>query len=234
MTKIDWANETLNPLGWGCYGPGGSPEKPKRCWYCYAHRMAKRGLKDCPDCKAFVLHWHQEAFNPLLEWRKPRRIFVQSMGDLFGGYVPEWQVKETLTVAQRYSQHTFIFLTKEPWNLAKWNPFPRNAWVGASATSALEYATAFLILPHVSARVKLLSLEPLLWYPASPPALPAIDWLIIGALTGPGANRYAPKPSVIADILAEADSLGIPVFLKNNLLKLFPELPRRQEYPNAD
>jgi protein gp37 len=227
-TQIDWADETINPLGWGCYGPGGTPEHPKYCWYCYAHRMAKRGLRACPECKAFVPHWHPDALGVIETWKRPRRVFIQSMGDLFGSYVPRAHIWETLEMARVFPQHTFIFLTKEPWNLANFNPFPDNAWVGMSATDISQIG-GIPILGDVQAKVRFVSFEPMLDY--TPPDLRWVSWVIIGAMTGPG--RKLPQRVWVDDLIAEAARFHLPVFLKENLLKLFPDLPKRQEFPNA-
>ena len=59
-TKVDWADATLNPLGWGCYGPEGTAENPKPCSYCFAHAMSKRNLNKCELCNDFLPHLHLE------------------------------------------------------------------------------------------------------------------------------------------------------------------------------
>ena len=83
-TKIEWANATINPGGWGCFGPGGTEDNPQRCSYCYAYRLAKRRLRSCKLCNDFVPHYHDEEWTKPWGWSRPRRIFVQSMGDLWG------------------------------------------------------------------------------------------------------------------------------------------------------
>lgn len=50
-TRIDWADATINPLGWGCYGPTGTADEPRRCGYCYAARLARRNLRNCMLCQ---------------------------------------------------------------------------------------------------------------------------------------------------------------------------------------
>lgn len=112
-SRIDWCDETVNPLGWGCYGPGGTPESPQPCWYCYAWRMSKGPyVPDCEQCKQFVPHWHPDVFDKLYRWKKPRKIFWQSMGDLFHPCTPAWQIETVLAAVKATPQHTHIFCTK--------------------------------------------------------------------------------------------------------------------------
>ena len=69
-SRIDWCDASINPLGWGCWGPGGTSANPKRCHYCYAHRAAHgpwAAQRGCPDCQRFIPHWHPEAIS-LLSW----------------------------------------------------------------------------------------------------------------------------------------------------------------------
>ena len=111
-TKIEWCDETINPLGWGCYGPEGTPENPKRCSYCYAYRMAKRSFRDCPQCREFVPHWHPEQYNRLQDFTQPKRIFLQSMGDLWHPAISYSLKRNAMSYVQYYPQHTFLALTK--------------------------------------------------------------------------------------------------------------------------
>ena len=86
-TRIDWCDATINPWGWGCYGPGGTAEHPQRCSYCYAETLGKRHLRTCPDCRAFVPHWHEE------ELRKMTGI----AGAIFchkGRFISIWETRE--------------------------------------------------------------------------------------------------------------------------------------------
>ena len=98
-SKIEWLvgldnkhGETINPWGWGCYGPGGSAERPNLCCYCYAKILANRKLRKCSLCQQFVPHWHPEQLEKPLHWKKPRRIFVASMSDPFGCYDDQTEV----------------------------------------------------------------------------------------------------------------------------------------------
>lgn len=262
-TRIDWAQATINPLGWGCYGPSGTPEKPNRCPWCYAHRMAKRNLRDCPQCRAFVPHWHpEEIIEKPAHWRKPRRIFVQSMGDLFGLSVPDEHIITTIAYAEQHStwvqghEHTFIFLTKEPARMrdmvkkmfSQTQPICRDRlWFGASVTNQADANERIPLLLETPAAVRWVSVEPMLGEVNLSPFLhpfvsyfptdlrvnyrPALDWVVIGAQTGPDA--VSPKREWIESVVEQCKAAGVPVFLKANLAKVWGE-PLIQQYPERE
>lgn len=122
-------------------------------------------------------------------------------------------------------QHTFIFLTKQPQNLAKWSPFPENSWVGVSVTSAKDTIIRVPKLNYITAPIKFISFEPLL-KPIAPPnplyvmlKLSGINWCIIGQCT-PAKPSTSPSISWIKEIVRAADNAGVKVFLKNNLKSL--------------
>lgn len=139
-------------------------------------------------------------------------------------------------------QHTFLFLTKCPWNLPKWSPFPGNCRVGVTATNDDMFWKSLGWLRKIEAKVKYISLEPLLEQVSSFRFLKGIvDWVIIGAQTNP---YKPPKIEWIQEIVEAADKAGVAVFLKENLSDLIPinsdlrygpagELRLRQELPNA-
>lgn len=174
-TKIDWADWTWNPVT-GCWGPGGTPEKPKRCWYCYAakiaHRMAHvegsgygHGVESPRPEGAFNPRFHQDRLSQPARVKKPSRIFVCSMGDLFGDWVPRNWIEAVLNVAKAKhfpGPHTYIFLTKNPKRYQEFNPWPENCWL---LTTCENQAAADKRIPEllkVDCRVRGVSLEPLL------------------------------------------------------------------------
>ena len=161
-TKIDWSDEMINPLGWGCYGPGRTPENPKPCSYCYAMRIAHRGMRDYDLCRQFIPHWHPEMLDKPHFWKKPRRIFVQSMGDLFHPSTPQFQIELVLAMAKALPRHTFQFLTKNPKRLKDFNPWPANCWVGTTVTGQADADERLPWLLQVEAVVRFVSHEPLL------------------------------------------------------------------------
>jgi protein gp37 len=211
-TKIEWCDYTVNPVKGYC---------PMACPYCYARRMYDRFKWDK------TIRFDQTAFFSLPS--KPSRIFVGSTIELFGDWIyPEW-LKTIFTICKQHTEHTFIFLTKQPWNLARWNPWPENTWVGTSVESS-EHAHGRGIssaMEKVQAKVKFISAEPLQdEFIGSIPTW--CSWLIIGAETG---NRKEKPPLAqvqewAKEIIKVADEAGTPVFLKDNL-----KLPARREWP---
>ena len=228
-SKIEWTDYTINPVKGLC---------PMACSYCYARRMYKRfhwdeTVRFEPE-QAFV-----DAFNALAG----SKIFVGSTMELFGDWVkPNW-LEQVMGWPKALPNKTFIFLTKQPQNLIKWSPFPDNCRVGVSATNSEHAVRAMTELDFIKARVKFLSLEPLLdndgytlWKYIS---FKKINWLIIGQQT-PVKLSTMPKLEWIKEIVDAADKAQIPVFLKNNLnccaISDYPELldahgNLRQEFP---
>jgi protein gp37 len=264
-TKIEWCDYTWNPVT-GCWGPGGvSEEYSNRCWYCYAKKMANRFYGDGQD--HFFPQFHPERLGQPSKIKKPSRIFVCSMGDLFGDWVPWQWIKSVLTCAEVNQEHTFIFLTKNPARYAEFNPWPKNCWVGCTVTNQEDADERIPDLFKVKAPVRFVSVEPMLglvdlnqirgknglvfWPPCSSecpewragcnPGLrrfecyhratsytsERLNWLIIGALTGPGAKAHQPKPEWAQSLIDQARAAGVPVFLKDNLK--WPE--QIQEWP---
>lgn len=237
QTRIDWCDATINPWGWGCYGPGGTAEKPAVCWYCYARRLASRKLRSCPDCQGFRPHWHPEELDKPLEWKKPRRIFVQSMGDPFGDWVEPQQIDDALDVMGSCPQHTFLMLTKQPQNILRLLPaLPvPNLWLGTSMDGqtkqrgARPWVTGGIYLKDVQAAGwhTFISAEPLLGFIA-PFTMQGAQWVIIGAYTGPGAAKHAPRREWVERIITDCDERRVPVFLKPSITKQWPDLTRRE------
>ena len=230
MTKIEWCDETLNPQGWGCYGPGGTHDNPRPCNYCYAKRMASRMMRTCELCNQFIPHYHPEVMEKPYRWKKPRKIFWQSMGDLFHPHTPDWLIQGVLAVAEANPRHTNIFLTKNPKRCQEFNPWPANCWVGATVTTQADADERVPFLLRVNAPVIFVSHEPLLGeieikqYLGVVP-YSKINWAIIGAQTGSGAVK--PDPAWVQGLIGQCRAAGVPLFLKDNLK--WPE--KIQEWP---
>jgi len=214
-TKIEWCDYAVNPVKGLC---------PVACAYCYARRMYKR-FKWNPEIR-FEPEW---AVPIKIKRYNPSRIFIGSTIELFGDWVkPEW-MGEIFEFTQWYPENTFIFLTKQPQNLLAWSPFPRNCWVGVSATDASMFYDACAYLNQVKATVKYISFEPLLEQINGGECIEGkrldllevadISWVIIGQQT-PIKKATMPKIEWVQEIVEACDKAGIPVFLKNNLLEL--------------
>jgi len=211
---------------------------------CWAKKITERFNNHYPN--GFEPTLYPEALESPLYLKKPSLIGVCFMGDLFGDWVDPFhhgdgeygedeagyvtlkgRVFETI---ERCPQHTFLFLTKCPKNLAAWSLFPSNAWVGATATDYWKYVDACHYLSMVEASVKFLSLEPLLSWDKEASYFfqsGAINWLIIGAQTKP---TVFPEIAWVREIVEAADRAGVKVFQKDNLRPLLGD-NLRQEMP---
>ena len=204
---INWTDATWNPVT-GCrHG----------CSYCYARAFAER------FGRSFEPAFHPERLSEPSGRQQPTRIFVCSNADLFGDWVPAEWVHDVLSIVQRCPQHTFQFLTKAPHNLVKYNPWPDNCWVGATATDQRMMNKALLNLSLCQAPVRFVSAEPLLG-PINAD-LGAIHWLIIGAQTG--RNPHQPRPEWVTRLIGCARAAGVAVWFKDNLVWS----PRINEWP---
>ena len=224
-TKIEWCDYTINPVKGLC---------PMACPYCYARRMYKR-FKWNPE-----LYLETSVFADLPE--KPSKIFIGSTMELFGEWIKAEWLNYIFDSISNFPQHTFIFLTKRLEGLIRWSPFPDNCWVGVSTIGNDCNSSLEDIFVPIQARVKFVSIEPLLDYTSMD--FSWVDWVIIGAQT-PVSVKNSPKVEWIREIVEAADKSAIPVFLKDNLEGLFGyPLPQwaedkimntrlRQEFPNA-
>jgi len=250
-TKIEWVRNddgtqgyTWNPIT-GCLGPNGTPEKPNRCSYCFAHKLAEGRLKQCylsipeypyDDYPALLVpktngsdpfvprFWRHRLKEPFWH-RKPCTIFVCSMGELFNEYYPASWLGNILHTFYECPQHTFLVLTK---NLPRDEciHLPKNVWLGVTVTSFLDWLRVCQ-LQSSQAKVKFISFEPLLddALDTTNISLVGIDWVIIGAQT---QLSLLPKPQWVYRIIDTARHAGIPLFLKDNLRwpEKIEEMPR--------
>jgi len=213
-TKIEYVDYTINPVKGKC---------PMGCSYCYARRMYDR-FKWNPE-----IRYEPEVFIDLNLISSGSKIFVGSTMELFGDWVDKRWLKDMFYWwIPRHKDKTFIFLTKCPQNLGRWSPFPENCWVGITATNAKMFKDAFVGLSEITARVKFISIEPMLERIYHPLyvcqdmidlMVTYVDWLIIGQQT-PVSKKTEPKLEWIKEIVEAADKASIPVFLKDNLKPL--------------
>ena len=152
------------------------------------------------------------------EWGDGKGIFVCDMADLFGIGVPEkwtWDVLEKID-RLGYEHHRFYLLTKQPQNLHRFSPFPRNCYVGVTVCNQSMHNEAIACMAGIKAKIKYISYEPLLRPISATHAydLSEIQWVILGSQTKP---TVMPKIEWVEEIVKAADRAGAKVFLKNNL-----------------
>lgn len=207
-STIEWTEATWNPVT-GCtkVSPG--------CKNCYAERMSKRlqamGVPQYVD--AFKLATHASSLDLPMKWRKPRRVFVNSMSDLFHEKLPFAFIRRVFDVMAKVSQHQYQVLTKRPevaLRYAKDLPWPKNVWLGTSVENAL-YTHRIRTLQKIPAKVRFLSVEPLL---GPIPRLPlrGIHWVIVGGESGPGARPM--DAAWVRQLRDQCLAKSVPFFFK--------------------
>jgi len=183
-SAIEWTESTWNPVT-GCtkLSPG--------CKHCYAERMAERLqlMGQANYRNGFVLTLQPHALELPLRWKKPQRIFVNSMSDLFHKAVPLDYILRLFDVMRRADWHQYQVLTKRSDRLLELDPrldWQPHIWMGVSVETQ-RYTFRIDHLRQTRARVKFLSLEPLLG-PLTDLDLRGIHWAIVGGESGPGAR----------------------------------------------
>lgn len=235
-TKIDWCDSTWNPVTGCLHG----------CEYCYARGIANRfggkglgithilnepfivkGVKK-PYPFGFTPTLHRYKMNEYAN-KKGRNIFVCSMADLFGNWVPDDWIEEVFKACEKAPQHNYIFLTKNPKryvDLAN-NGILRcsdNMWYGWSQTK--NEKIEMIYLPRNLHTF--VSIEPIL-----EPVRPSLDeWVIVGAETGRRKDKVVPQKEWIKQIVEDCKKYNIPLFMKSSLADIWGE-PLIQEFPDS-
>lgn len=207
-SHIEWTDATWNPVS-GCtkISPG--------CKHCYAARMAKRlqAMGQPNYVNGFKTTLHEHVLTVPLRWRQSRYVFVNSMSDLFHTDVPLSFIHRVFEVMHEANWHQYQILTKRSERLLEadqhldWAP---NIWMGVSVENS-KYTFRIDDLRRTEARVKFLSLEPLLG-PLPDLNLTGIDWVIVGGESGPGARPA--EPEWIREIRDQCVKASIPFFFK--------------------
>jgi protein gp37 len=214
-SKIEWCDTTWN-VATGC------SKVSQGCKNCFAERIAGRfwGERKFTDVQV-----HPERLDIPLRWRKPRRVFVNSMSDLFHPAVPFEFILQAFTVMAQAEQHTFMVLTKRPERMVeyfKWNGFgeglyawPSWIWLGVSVEDQKAADERIPLLLQTPAAVRFLSCEPLL----GPVDLTntfntvvPLHWVIAGGESGPGARPM--HPDWVRSLRDQCQAAGVPYFFK--------------------
>lgn len=248
-TKIDWCDSSWNPVT-GCqhdceycyarslanrYGgfdhdedknPVGNQfvigvqelDKPK-------HIMRKNGLHKAPYPWFFLPTLHRYRLDQPSKWSEPRTIFVCSMADLFGKWVPDEWIEAVINACLAAPQHRYLFLTKNParyMHLIANGIIPENQpnfWFGSTATiPEMEFFWCDEVNTFVSIEPILAPFEDLTDEGVDPAS--KTNWIIVGAETGNRKNKVVPQKSWIDEIVSAAKKAGTPVFMKESLREI--------------
>jgi protein gp37 len=198
-SAIEWTDATWNPVT-GCtkISPG--------CKFCYAERLTERWGRG----KFTDVVLHPDRLRLPLSWRSPRRIFVNSMSDLFHERVPFDYIDRVFAAMAQAHHHAFQVLTKRPDRLLEWHnlrgvsPISPHIWLGVSVELS-KYLWRVDRLREVDVPVRFISAEPLLG-PLSGLDLTGIAWVITGGESGGSGSRalvvrqngaWRPKPEAL-------------------------------------
>ena len=219
-SNIEWTDATWNPIS-GCaiISPG--------CTNCYAMRMAgrlramghksyagvtrKSGRREVWTGK---LRINDDVLDYPLRWKKPRRVFVNSMSDLFQEGVPDLVIGKVWHVMAQCQQHTFQILTKRPERLSILAelglPTLPNVWLGTSVESG-RYNSRIDELRKANAAFRFVSFEPLI-DSVGPVDLHGIDWAIVGGESGPSARPM--DAAWVDEIFHQCERFDVAFFFK--------------------
>jgi protein gp37 len=244
-SNIEWCDYTWNPATGCLHG----------CEYCYARKIAHRygtpysgtdnhvitgKVKSYDDAVhtgsfpyEFAPTFHKYRLNEPQKIKKPAKIFVCSMADLFGDWIPDEWINEVMKAIVKAPHHTYMFLTKNPnryfeYYEGAWQDIPEEYdfskvrfFLGTSITNQKDINNLSETAKNF---IDYLSIEPLqdeiditdvLYNTPCCCEDPNLKWVIVGAQTGPGA--VPPKTEWVQSIIDQCRTASVPVFLKNNL-----------------
>jgi protein gp37 len=220
-SRIEWTDSTWNPItGCDIVSPG--------CKNCYAKMFSERfrGVPGHPYEQGFDLRlWYNRLDIPL-KWREPRRIFVNSMSDLFHERVPDDFIQRVFDTMIKANHHIYQVLTKRAERMMIWTRsrykfvnetgskpnLPKHIWLGVSVENQ-TFTRRIPLLQKTPARMRFLSIEPLIG-----PVflykylLNGINWVIVGGESGPRARPM--KPEWVKEIQLQCAKYEVPFFFK--------------------
>ncbi len=239
---IEWTDYTWNPIKGCLHGcswnmPDGSIAN------CYAEDVANRVARTTYP-EGFEHHYFEpKRLDEPAKLKTPSRIFVGSMADVFGHWVPGYHIDQVLEVCESCPQHTFQFLTKNPLRALNF-PLPKNVWLGCSmppdsmwgkplshTQKRRMFEKSLGVLGQLKVRgvTTWISAEPLSWdinpvlqseagWIADPYQCPVFDWIVIGAASN-GRKHIQPNESYLWKLRFYCIKHHIPIYMKGNLKK---------------
>ena len=212
-STIEWTDATWNPMR-GCtkISPG--------CAHCYAETFAERfrGVAGHPFEFGFDLRLVPDKLGDPIRWSKPKKIFVNSMSDLFHEGVPDEYIEKVCRVMLAADWHTYQILTKRADRMAALllgrlsaAARARHIWWGVSVEDRKHGLPRIAQLRSAKPAVAFLSIEPLL-EDLGKPDLGGIHWVIVGGESGPGARPMS--QAWVRSLRDHCQKAGIPFFFK--------------------
>lgn len=187
--------------------------------------------RDAPYPFGFEPTFHRYRLDEPVRVKKPQNIFVCSMADLFGDWVPDEWIREVFKACEAAPQHRYLFLTKNPkrygdlWATGK---LPNKHWYGHTITSEAIASHAPTFNP--TDFNNFLSIEPLLGDASQGNRLHLYKWVIVGAETGNRKRKVIPEKMWVDSIVYKCRQWGIPIFMKESLRSLMGD-DFEQQYP---
>lgn len=209
-SKIEWTEQTWNPVV-GC------TKISAGCKNCYAETMAKRlQAMGTPGYEnGFALTLLPQRLADPMKRTKPTVYFLNSMSDLFHEHVPDEYIDQVMAVVAKTPQHTYQILTKRAQRMARYfgkgRTVPPNAWMGVSVENKKHGVPRIKHLRQVPARIRFLSVEPLL-EDVGQLNLTDIHWVIVGGESGPKARPM--KPEWAQAVQRQCDEQRVAFFFK--------------------
>ena len=193
------------------------------CSYCYARNNVRR------------FHMTEDFEKPeffpgklrLMDKARPQIFLLTGMSD-FSGWKPEWR-EQVFAKMEQNPQHQYLFLTKRPEEIRFSTPLD-NAWFGVTVTSRKEKHRIDDLRQHIRGGHYHVTLEPM-FDDIGPVDLSGIEWIVIGTETGHRKGKSVSRPEWVGSLTEQAHALGIPVFMKEDLLPIMGEAQMIQELP---
>lgn len=195
------------------------------CSYCYARNNVRR------------FHMTEDFSRPeyfpgklrLMDRKRPQNLLLTGMSD-FSDWDSEWR-EEVFARIARNPQHQYIFLTKRPEKI-QFSTELDNVWFGVTVTSAKEKGRIQAMREHIRAKHYQVSFEPM-FDDIGEVDFTGIEWIVVGTETGRRKGKSESKPEWVWNLTDQAHSLGIPVFMKEDLLPVMGEEQMVQELPQV-
>ena len=209
-------------------------------------KLSSAQLPKAPYPFCFDPTFHKYRLDEPAEKTKSQNIFVCSMADLFGEWVPDEWINEVMKACANAPQHNYLFLTKNPKRY--FNYFERSfqgipesydfskvtLFTGTTVTNQADFDKHF---DEDLVYCDFLSIEPISgtinFLDFSYSDCPQIKWIIVGAETGNRKDKVVPEKEWVSSIVEQCDQCGIPVFMKDSLVPIVGEESMRREFPKA-